>query len=85
MEPPLGLSLSEDLVVALVLSLSRALDLVLLLSAAGAEAGADEDEDEETDLVVILLPGAAAGAPAFFSWVALVMRSLLLFITCCSF
>lgn len=67
----------------LVLSLSRVLDLVLLLSAAGAEVGVDEDE--EIDLVVILLPGAAAGVLAFFSWVIFVMRSLLLFITCCSF
>lgn len=66
----------------LVLSLSRVLDLVLLLSAAGVEVGANE---EEIDLVVTLLLGAAAGVLPFFSWVTFVMRSLFLFITCCSF
>lgn len=81
----MGLSLSDSLVVVLVLSLSRVvLDLVLLLSAAGEEVRVDEEE-EEMDLVVTLLLGAAAGVLPFFSWVTFVMRSLLLFITCCSF
>lgn len=78
------LSLSESLVVVLVLSLSRVLDLVLPLSAAGEDVRVDEEE-EEMDLVVTLLLGAAAGILPFFSWVTFVMRSLLLFITCCSF
>lgn len=43
------------------------------------------EEEEDIDLVVTLRLGAAAGGLEFFSWVTFVMRSLLLFITCCSF
>lgn len=42
-------------------------------------------EEEEMDLVVTLRLGAGAGGLEFLSWVPFVMRSLLLFITCCSF
>lgn len=85
----LGLSLSGSLslsgglgpILALSRSLSRGLDLVLFLSAAAAE---------EADLVVILcLQGIGAPGPGpelkRLSWTALVIRSLLFFITCCSF
>lgn len=82
LELALGLSLSEGLVEVMVLSLSTFLELVLLLLATSVEVVVEE---EEMDLVVTLLLGAAAGVLEFFSGVTFVMRSWLLFITCCSF